>query len=179
MSNEIEKKYLVNVNELKQSPELPLILATVQRTDKISQGYLAIEPTGSEVRLRSKGTGENSRYYLTVKSGQGLVRGEAETEISREQFEVLWPMTAGRRVEKTRLTLALADDLKAEVDFYEGTLQGLYTAEVEFPSEEVANAFAPPNWFGIDITCDKRFKNQKLATLASVEELRSEPNSAA
>ena len=171
MSNEIEKKYLVN--ELKQSPEFPLILAAVQKADRISQGYLAIEPAGSEVRLRSKGVGENLRYYLTAKSGQGLVRGEAETEISREQFEVLWPMTAGRRVEKTRLTIALENGLKGEVDFYEGTLQGLCTAEVEFLTEEAANTFTPPSWFGTDVTCDKRFKNQKLATLASVEELWS------
>ena len=57
----------------------------------------------------------------------------------------------------------LADGLKAEVDFYRGDLDGLCTVEVEFPSAAAAAAFAPPDWFGTDVTSDKRFKNQNLA----------------
>lgn len=170
MSKEIEKKYVVSNPAISELPQL--------KVEDIAQGYLAIEPSGTEVRLRSKSNVNGSRYFLTVKCGEGLVRGEAETEITEEQFNVLWPMTGGRRVEKTRHTLALAGDLKAEVDFYRGNLQGLCTAEVEFPTEEAAQAFIPPSWFGDDVTSDKRFKNQKLAALTNAEGFRSKPGPA-
>jgi len=35
--------------------------------------------------------------------------------------------------------------------------------EVEFPSEEEAEAFEAPDWFGQDVSLDVRFKNAALA----------------
>ena len=46
---------------------------------------------------------------------------------------------------------------------YTGDLEGLVVAEVEFDSETAAEAFAPPEWFGEDVTEDVRYKNQRLA----------------
>ncbi len=166
ISQEIEKKYLVGDLETLQKE-----LAEIRR-DEIAQGYLAIEAGGNEVRLRSKSQGNNHRYYLTAKSGSGLVRGEAETEITEEQFQVLWPMTEGRRVEKTRFTLALPDGLKLEVDRFSGKLEGLILAEVEFNSQEAAESFQMPNCLVRDVTTDKRFKNQKLALTKDLDELQ-------
>ena len=163
---EIEKKYLVDDLE-----ELCNELNEIHR-DEIAQGYLAIESGGNEVRLRSKSQDENRRYYLTVKSGSGLVRDEAETEISEEQFRILWPMTEGRRVEKIRLTLALPDGLKLEVDHFLGKLEGLVMAEVEFTSEEKAESFQMPNCLMRDVTTDKRFKNQRLALTKNLDDLQ-------
>ena len=37
------------------------------------------------------------------------------------------------------------------------------TAEVEFASEEAADAYEAPDWLGPDITEDVRYKNQRLA----------------
>jgi adenylate cyclase len=165
-NQEIEKKYLVDDLE-----KLCNGLTEIRR-DEIAQGYLAIESGGNEVRLRSKSQGKNRRYYLTVKSGSGLVRGEVETEISEEQFQVLWPMTEGRRVEKIRLTLALPDGVKLEVDRFLGKLEGLIMAEVEFTSEEKAESFQMPNCLVRDVTTDKRFKNQKLALTKDLDELQ-------
>ena len=53
--------------------------------------------------------------------------------------------------------------LVIELDVYTGDLEGLVVAEVEFDSEEAAEAFAPPEWFGEDVTDDVRYKNQRLA----------------
>lgn len=165
-NQEIEKKYLVDDLTTVRNSLLEL------RRDEVAQGYLAIEADGNEVRLRSKGQGESHRYYLTVKSGSGLVRGEAETEIGKEQFQVLWPMTEGRRVEKTRFTLALPDGLKLEVDLFSGKLEGLILAEIEFTSQEAAESFVAPNWLVRDVTIDKRFKNQKLALIEGLDQLQ-------
>ncbi|HNW09184.1 MAG TPA: CYTH domain-containing protein [bacterium] len=170
---EIEKKYLVEyVSD-------QTFFCCHMATKTIQQGYIAVEENGKEIRIRKirseHGCDDSTSYCLTVKSGQGLAREETEMEISPEQFEVLWPLTFHRRIEKNRLVIALENGLLAEVDFYFGNLAGLYTAEVEFPDIETAEAFTPPDWFGADVTKDKRFKNQNLAALKSVEELWSEP----
>ena len=38
--------------------------------------------------------------------------------------------------------------------------------EVEFESVEQANSFVPPEWFGDDVTNDKRYHNSYLSKLS-------------
>jgi adenylate cyclase len=111
------------------------------------------------VRVRRR----DRRTWLTVKSGAGRVRVEEEIEIEPERFDRLWPLTEGRRIEKTRYEIPAGDDLVIELDVYTGDLAGLVTAEVEFGSEEDAEAYVAPDWLGPDITEDLRYKNQRLA----------------
>lgn len=160
MSNqEIERKFTVS--------RIPSDCQEIKR-QSIDQGYLAIESESKkEVRLRHKG----NQFYLTVKSGQGLVRGEAETEISQEQFEILWPMTAGRRLEKERRVFLLPDGHQAEVDVFAGVLSNLILVEVEFASEEESNTFQLPDWFSREVTSDSRFKNQNLIAVRDISQL--------
>lgn len=101
--------------------------------------------------------------WLTVKSGAGRVRVEEEIEIEPERFDRLWPLTEGRRIEKTRYEIPADNGLVIELDVYKGDLDGLVTAEVEFGSEEAAEAYVAPGWLGPDITEDLRYKNQRLA----------------
>ena len=114
---------------------------------------------GTEVRVRRR----DANAWLTVKSGGGRVRVEEEIEIDSNRFERLWPLTEGRRIEKTRYEIPAGDDLVIELDVYTGDLAGLVTAEVEFGSEEDAEAYVAPDWLGPDITEDLRYKNQRLA----------------
>ena len=51
----------------------------------------------------------------------------------------------------------------AEVDRYQGELDGLWTVEVEFGSLEASRAFSPPDWFGREVTDDQRYRNAALA----------------
>jgi adenylate cyclase len=126
---------------------------------RFEQGYLAIDPAGAEVRIRRK---DGTTTVMTVKTGMGLVRGEEEWEIEPSHFEALWPLTGDRRVVKTRYFIPLGE-LTVELDVYEGDLDGLVTAEVEFPSEAAALAFEAPPWLGRDVTEDKRYGNRVLA----------------
>jgi adenylate cyclase len=144
---EVERKF-----RLQQPPDL-----SSSESDPIEQGYLAVGADG-EVRLRRKG----EKTLLTAKRGAGLSRGEAEVEVSAEQFEALWPLTEGRRLRKRRHVLA-HDGLEIEVDVYQGELEGLIVAEIEFDSEEQARGFEPPDWLGDDVTGDERFLNENLA----------------
>src|ERR1700761_9323497 len=125
----------------------------------IEQGYLAVDED-VEVRLRRAG----DELFLTAKGGHGEVREEVEVSIDPQSFEALWPLTAGRRVRKVRHYVPLAHDLRAEVDVYEDALDGLRTVEVEFDSPEASRSFSPPPWFGQELTGDRRYANQTLAT---------------
>ena len=126
---------------------------------RIEQGYLAIDPAGAEVRVRRKG----NKTLVTVKTGIGLIRGEEEWPVEADRFERLWAMTADRQVVKTRYLVPLGGGLTAEVDVYDGDLDGLVTAEVEFPDEAAARAFVAPAWLGRDVTEDPRYGNRVLA----------------
>src|SRR5262249_16657675 len=64
----------------------------------IERGYLAIADDGTEVRTRRR----DGAATLTVKGRGGRSRVEEELEIGGERFERLWPLTAGRRIEKRR-----------------------------------------------------------------------------
>jgi CYTH domain-containing protein len=127
---------------------------------RIEQGYLAIDPIGSEVRIRNN----DGVLTLTVKAGLGLVRAEEEIPIEPERFEALWPLTAERRVVKTRYLMPLDDGgLVAEIDDYDDALSGLITAEVEFATEAAALAYLAPDWLGREVTGDARYNNRTLA----------------
>ncbi len=145
---EIERKFLV--------AHMPPGLSCAP-SKRLRQGYLATGP-GGEVRVRDAG----GSMTLTVKSGVGMTREETEIPLTVGQFEVLWPATEGRRVEKRR-SVILSGNLRAEVDMYEGALAGMAVVEVEFTSEEAARAFVPPDWFGCEVTDDPAYKYASLA----------------
>jgi adenylate cyclase len=147
-SIEIERKFLVE--------RLP---DGVPAGEPIEQGYLAIAPDGVEVRVRRRA----GRSSLTVKSGPAHVRVEEEMAVDDRLFEALWALTETRRVAKTRHLVPLEDGLTAELDVFEGPHAGLLIAEVEFPSTGASARFAPPAWFGREVTGDARHANQGLA----------------
>jgi CYTH domain-containing protein/CHAD domain-containing protein len=149
MAREIERKFVAET--------FPAEAGGAPAT-AVEQGYLAVDEE-VEVRLRQAG-GER---LLTVKRGHGKSREEVEVRLYAEQFEALWPLTEGRRLRKTRHRLPLSDGLVAEVDRYEGELEGLVVAEVEFPSAEASRAFLPPAWLGREVTGDTAYANQTLA----------------
>ena len=140
---EVERKFLVE--------RLPEDLASYP-SDQIAQGYLSIDPSGAQVRLRRRGY----HTLLTIKSGRGLARAEEEFVIDGPRFERLWPGTEGRRIEKTRYKLPLDGGLTLELDVFAGALEGLVMAEVEFDSVEAAHAFTPPDWLRPEVTEDRR-----------------------
>ena len=149
---EIEKKFL-----LKDIPDL-----SNYPFNDIEQGYLSFNP---EIRIRKKG----EKFFITQKSDGTQIRTEIETEINEVTYEILSTLLLGRLIKKTRFNIPLQEEIIAELDIYHDELEGLITVETEFTSEEQANGFLPPEWFGEDITKDKRYKNKNLARLENVE----------
>jgi CYTH domain-containing protein/CHAD domain-containing protein len=146
---EIERKFLIG--------EMP---GGESGRTEIEQGYLALDDQ-AEVRLRRAG----DELLLTAKTGSGEVREEVEVPIDRGAFESLWPLTTGRRVRKVRHYVPLGGDRRAEIDVYEGELEGLRTVEIEFGSRQEADRFEPPAWLGEELTGDERYANRSLATV--------------
>lgn len=149
MATEIERKFLLD--------GFPDWLSGCE-SRPIEQGYVVVS-ANDEVRLRRDG----DRLRMTVKLGHGLSRDETEIDLEPDQFEALWLLTAGRRVSKTRYRVPLEGSLTAEVDVYSGEHQGFQVVEVEFASEEDANTFRPPEWFGRDVSGMPEFSNQRMA----------------
>ena len=158
---EIERKFLVAA--------LP-DLATAEPV-AVRQGYLTRPEDSVEMRLRQKG----EKLLLTLKSGEiGLVREELETAIDPEQFDTFWPATEGRRIEKTRWTGHIPDGSVFELDIFEGAHAPLRLVEVEFASRAAAEAFAPPDWFGAEVTGIRAYSNKVMAFEGAPRELISE-----
>ncbi len=151
MTVEIERKFIID-----DRPDQSL-LGPGQR---LRQGYIA-EDGNVTVRIRIAGTGAQ----ITIKAGTGMIRTEVEVEVSGDQAEALWQHTSGRRISKTRhrVLLDVLGTAVAEVDVYDGDLLGLFTVEVEFPTEDAALAFVPPPWFGREVTGQVAWTNAALA----------------
>lgn len=155
LKKEIERKFLV--------AQTPQVLSNFERLT-LNQGYLALDPNGTEVRLRSIQSSRGYSYFLTAKAGMDMmVRDEPEREINSDFFHLFWPLTSGRRIFKQRYELPLPGGHVAELDKFLGDLAGRELVEVEFATVPAAEAFQPPEWFGLEVTEDKRYKNQQLA----------------
>lgn len=155
---EHERKFLIE-----DSTRLDLGRLDPSGGTRIMQGYLLVadeSSTGSvSVRLREDGRG---RRRLTIKGGHGASRTEVELDLDHDAFDALWPYAAGRRVDKIRYRHSMGEHV-AEIDVFEGALDGLRLVEVEFPEPSAMAAFEPPEWFGSEVTDDPRYRNDSLA----------------
>lgn len=162
---EIERKFLVR--------EMPDNLEQYPHSE-LEQGYLA-SGHGATVRIRRDG----DKYILTLKKKpkdlgstreEALVRIEIEEEIDEDLFSRLSKHCETPMLRKTRYRIPYGK-YTIELDLYHGVLEGLATAEIEFPSYEEAESAKVPEWFGKDVSEDKRYRNVRLATLTSPEPL--------
>jgi adenylate cyclase len=146
---EIERKFLVKrfPPNLKKYPH-----------DIVEQGYLATGRGGLQVRLRKKG----AVLSLTYKQGTRGQREEREIRLSPEQFNALWPATAGRRLTKVRYDVPWKKHT-IEIDVYRGRHHGLVVAEVEFDDQKSAAEFERPDWLGRDVSGKQKYSNVALA----------------
>ncbi len=160
MGIEIERKFLI-----KNIADIPFDV-NQYKFRKIEQGYICTDPV---IRVRQA----DDKYILTVK-GEGLMsREEHELPLSKESYDMLRDKADGIVITKRRFLIPLIDaagdvpddlsDLTLELDIFGGLHQGLIIAEIEFPSEEAANSFVPPEWLSNEVTNDGRYHNSYLS----------------
>jgi len=174
---EIEKKYLLFEDDQVFEPGVLYDEEHDFTVEEIIQGYLDISLAKAfaknelgvdilfpiaDARLREQknqtfdreGT---SRLTLVFKSDGTLKRHKVEIPIERQQFDELWPHTEGARIEKLR-EIGQCNGYIVKVNNYQD--RALLVAEVEFTSEEEAEAFPV---IGKDVTEDPKYKNRNLA----------------
>lgn len=155
---EIERKYIIT--------DLPTGYEACP-SHQIEQAYLSTEPV---IRVRR----EDDSYYLTYKSKGLLAREEYNLPLTEESYEHLKRKADGIILTKQRYLLPFSefgcpqhfdasDSLIIELDIFKGVYAGLILAEVEFLSEDDANAFMPPAWFGRDVTLSGEYQNSRLS----------------
>jgi len=146
---EIERKFVLG--------RVPDDMIAGCRGEQIRQGYL-LHDENSELRIRQR----DDHYWMTVKQGTGLSRFEQECEIPETQFNMLWPLTEGRRIEKTRYSVPVGEHL-FEIDLFSGALSRLIVLEIEFPDVETSQLFTQPDFIAREVTEDRSYKNAVLA----------------
>ncbi|HJC47422.1 MAG TPA: CYTH domain-containing protein [Candidatus Lachnoclostridium pullistercoris] len=147
---EIERKYLIDrlPDGLDAWPSRP-----------IEQAYLCTDPV---VRVRQDG----DSFYLTYK-GRGLMaREEYNLPLTEEAYRHLLAKADGNILTKVRYRIPLeGTGLTVELDVFSGKFDGLVLAEVEFPDQETAESFTPPEWFGREVTFTGEYQNSRLSQL--------------
>ena len=119
------------------------------------QGYLAWDPVSVRIRRSHDPAGGSDRYLLCIKSRGLLARREVETDITKEQFEELRLMCDRPLVHKDYHAYQLPDGNVLECSEVD---HGVFSyAEVEFGSEEEANAWEPLPCLGRELTYLKGF----------------------
>lgn len=146
---EIERKFLIK--------ELPQNLDTYP-CHIIEQGYLCTEPV---MRIRR----QDNDYIFTWKGSGMMSREEYNLPLNETAYLHLKEKTDGNFISKKRYVIPIENGLKIELDIFDAPFAPLMLAEVEFSSEEQANAFVPPAWFGADVTFDGRYHNSYLSTV--------------
>ncbi|MCQ2441872.1 MAG: hypothetical protein MJ077_01900 [Oscillospiraceae bacterium] len=119
------------------------------------QGYLTTVPVTVRIRRSHNCDTGSETYILCIKSRGTLSRHEVETPIEKTQFEELAGMLEHPMVHKDYHAYRLPDGniLECSVVDY-----GAFSyAEVEFESEEAANAWEPLSFLGPELTYDRRF----------------------
>lgn len=146
---EIERKYLIE--------DLPAGYKGYP-SRHIQQAYLCTNPV---VRIRK----EDETCYLTYKGKGLLAREEYNLPLNDAAYAHLLEKADGIVLTKRRYLIPLGhrEGLTIELDVFEGVYEGLVLAEVEFPTEEEALKFTPPEWFGRDVTFSGEYQNSKLS----------------
>ena len=146
---EIERKFLIKKEQLPANLEqFPC--------HEIEQGYLCTEPV---VRIRR----QDEQYYLTYKSKGLMTREEYNLPLTRDAYLHLKSKADGLVISKTRYLIPEKNGLTIELDVFHQEYNGLLLAEVEFSSQEEAESYCPPDWFGEDVTFSSRYHNSTLS----------------
>ena len=158
---EIERKFTVK--------ELPKNLEKYP-CHIIEQAYLNTDPV---VRVRR----QDDEYYMTYKGKGLLAREEYNLPLNEPSYYHLLENADGNVISKKRYVIPITDPVFAadytksidqtslcvELDVFDAPFAPLIIAEVEFPSEDMANAFEPLDWFDQDVTHDPAYHNSNMS----------------
>lgn len=148
MALEIERKFIMN--------GFPEHLKCLRQVD-IEQGYLSVEP---EIRIH-KATDRSSgktNYRLTVKGDGTLSRTELKTAVEEQFYREAVEFAGHPMIGKDYRSYDLDGHILEVCRVDAGTEHEFYYGEIEFASEEEAEAFVPGEFLGAEVTDDDGYK---------------------
>jgi CYTH domain-containing protein len=149
---EIELTYLVK--------ELPQGLTQAPKKEMLDI-YLPAAAEHPLLRIRKSG----DMYEMTKKEPITGVDSSHQFEttipLTEEEFNDLSQLSC-KRVKKTRYFYE-ADGVQYEVDMFDGDLEGLVMADIEFGSVDAKNKFQMPTWCLVEVTQEKFIAGGVLA----------------
>ncbi|MCM1144227.1 MAG: CYTH domain-containing protein [Lachnoclostridium sp.] len=145
----------------------------------IEQAYLNTNPV---IRIRK----QDDEYYLTYKGKGLLAREEYNLPLNEQSYNHLKEKADGNIISKKRYLIPLENpefaadytpsgckpsdyksdencQLTIELDIFDAPFENLIIAEVEFPTEQMAEAFIPVGWFLEDVTTNPEYHNSNLS----------------
>lgn len=162
---EIERKYLLK--------ELPSNLENYV-CYRLEQAYITTQPV---IRARKKeridkNSNNECEYILTIKSGGLMMREEYEIALDLDGYTNVLNKAEGNIITKDRYIIPLDNGLKLELDIFKDKFDGLVMGEVEFPDEETANKYTPPEYISEEVTFNKQFSNSSMSKM-TLDEISS------
>lgn len=116
--------------------------------------------------------GQKQEEYIFCYKGRGrLSREEYNLPLTEEAYETLIGKTEGRVIRKRRYAIPHGP-YTVELDIFQGELEGLCYAEVEFSSEEEALSFQPLDWFSEELTGERGYSNAELSFAKELSNLK-------
>lgn len=169
MNKEIERKYAVKYmpNDIK-----------INKIIDIEQAFI-YKDMNTIIRIRkvTDKKEKTTNYIYTVKTKGDIEyknnydvasKYEIESNISKEEYDKLIQKKISNIINKTRIIVPIEENLKVEIDIYYDYLDGLLTAEIEFPNEEMAKTYQKPDWLGEELGY-KELSNRKLSQMTKQE----------
>ena len=168
MKQEIERKYAVNY--------LPEDLQ-IRDIIHIEQAFI-YRDINTVIRIRKiQNKKSNTIVYIYTVKTKGDIESnyinmakvyEIESHIQEKEYNELLKNKVSNMIVKKRMVIPIENKLNVELDIYEDYLDGVLTAEIEFPNEEIANNFEKPEWLGEEIGY-KELSNWKLSNMTKEE----------
>lgn len=165
MNKEIERKYAIKTvpDDIK-----------ISKIKDIEQAYI-YKDNNTHIRIRkvTNRKEQSSNFIYTIKTKGDIQykdnscvgqKYEIENLISEEEYKELLTRKISNIINKTRINVPIAKGLVVEIDIYYDYLDGMLTAEIEFPNEEMAKQFDKPDWLGEELGY-KEWSNGKLSQM--------------
>ena len=156
MNREIERKFFV-----KTMPNLSGI-----KPQKYERYFLE-RGNGTEIRISKV---DDSYKYEVKREISALERTREKREITKEEFDRLKQGTHEAIIrDRYNIPSDHGSTHEIAIQIYHGRFEGLIRAEVEFESQEDAEAFVPLPWMGEEMTGLPIARDSKLLDLTEEE----------
>lgn len=125
--------------------------------------------TAGGIEIAADGGIYGTAFYWTIKGKGQMVRSEFEACLTSDIFHDMLPTHSNVRITKRRYVLNNRPGCKkVELDFFDDWFQEVECiAEVEFETEDEANAYVPEKWMSVEVTNTPGYSNYELAVKKS------------